>query len=160
MYDPGIDSSQYGMTLIEILIVLGLMTILGSLTLCVSFGTYRDSSYHTDRAQLISALQHARAESIDDICDGAYCVSGMPHGVFIQSDAYVIFQGANYTSRDPAIDAVIDANPAITHSGLSEVVFATSSGDVSTTGTIVLTDMSGHASTTTIGGDGQVTWSN
>jgi Tfp pilus assembly protein FimT len=155
-----LHSSQRGLTLFEILIVLGLMTTLATLTLFISFGTYRDSSYHDDRAMLIAALQHARAESIDDVCIGTTCVTGMPHGVSIQEDRYVVFQGTSFVSRYTDADQVIEANPNINRTGLIEILFAPSSGNAQITGTITLSDMSGHVSTTTIGSQGQILWSN
>ena len=149
-----------GLTLLEILIVLGLMTIIGSLTVFVSLSTYRDSSFHTDRATLIAALQHARAESIDDVCRGPACIAGMSHGVSIQSGRFVIFQGGSYVSRYEGADQVIEANPTIMRTGLTEVIFATSSGNALVAGTITLTDTNDHSSTITIGSDGQIIWSN
>jgi prepilin-type N-terminal cleavage/methylation domain-containing protein len=151
---------QQGLTLLEILVVLGIFTIVGSFALVVSLDTFRDTSYHADREALIASLEHARAEAVDDICDGASCATGSPHGVSIQADRYVIFQGSSYVARDMGEDEIIDANPAITHSGLAEVVFATSSGDVVNPGDIVLIDTSGRISTTTIGSYGQISWSN
>ena len=149
-----------GMTLIEILVVLGLFTIIGSFALPVSLSMVRDSSYHADRASLIAALQHARAESVDDACAGSSCNAGAPHGVSIQPHTYVIFQGPHYASRDAVQDEVIDANPSVGHGGVSEIIFAPSSGDVAAPGEIVLTDASGHASTITVGSEGEIIWSN
>ena len=146
--------------MIEVLVVLALALIVGGFALMVSFDAYRHASYHADRASLIAALEHARAESIDNVCDGAVCASSAAHGVSIQDDRYVIFQGPEYASRLVDADESIDANPAIAHSGLSEVVFATSSGDVMDTGTIVLADASGITSTISIGSEGQIIWSN
>lgn len=154
------SKNNQGLTLIEIMVVLGLMAVVGSFALMVSFDAYRDSSYHADRAALIAALQHARAESIDDVCEGEACTGGTPHGVSIEPSRYVIFQGLSYASRDADADEIIDADPTISHSGLSEVVFAISSGDVAQTGDILLTDASGHTSTTTIGSEGQISWTN
>ena len=147
------------MTMIEILVVLALVVIVGTLALMVSFDTYRDSSFHADRAQVLAALQHARALSVDDVCDGSGCTSGVPHGVSIQSHEYVVFQGASYAARDPSLDEVIDANPAIARAGLLEVVFDPETGDVSLPGTITLADTSGHTSIITIGEYGQLLWS-
>jgi len=148
-----------GFTLVEILVVLALVVVVGKFALMISFDTYRDSSYHADRAYLIAALQHARALSVDNVCEGNDCESGVPHGVSIQSDEYVIFQGVSYAARDPSLDEVIGADPTIVRTGLIEVVFAPGSGDVSSPGYFTLTDASGHTSTVTIGNYGQIFWS-
>ncbi len=148
------------MTLIEIMVVLGLIAVVGSFALLVSFDTYRDSSYQADRATLIAALEHARAESIDDVCEGEVCTGGAAHGVSIEPGQYVIFQGTSYASRDADADEVLDADPTVSHSGLLVVVFATSSGNAVQSGAISLTDSSGATSAITIGTEGQISWSN
>jgi len=153
-------SHQTGFTLVEVLIVIVLVVIIAKFALTVSFDTYRASSYHADRAYLIAALQHARALSVNDVCEGAACTSGAPHGVSIQTDRYIVFQGSSYAARDPSFDEVIGVNPAIDRTGLDEVVFIPGSGDVSIPGDIALTDLSGRTSTVTIGSYGQISWSN
>ena len=148
------------MTLVEIIVVLALVVIIGKFTLMISFDTYRDTSYHTDRSYLIAALQHARAESVDDICEGDSCTDSAAHGVYIHDDQYVIFQGTSYAAHDPSFDEIVEANPRTIRSGLSEIVFAPGSGDATPSGDIVLADPSGRTSTTTIGAYGQIFWTN
>ncbi len=149
-----------GVTFIEIIIVLGLFAMLGKFALLISFDTYRQSSFHSTRASLISVLQHARAKAMSDVCIGATCTQGTSQGVFIESNQFVLFQGSSYALRDIDADEMVEANPATSHSGLQEIVFAASSGTVSQVGSIVLADTSGHISTTTIGSEGQISWSN
>ena len=147
-----------GMTLVEVVIVLALMVVVGNFALLISCSSYRGVSYHTDRANLVAALEHARAQAIDDVCDGSACSDGAPHGVSIQSDRYVIFQGSSYSTRDMSLDEVVEANSSITHSGTPEVTFSAGSGDVIAPGLIVLSDAYGRTSTTTIGEFGQISW--
>ncbi len=149
-----------GFTLIETLIVLSLVIVIGSFALCVPFDSYRGSSFRTDRATLIAALQHARAEAMEDECEGSACVFGRSFGVFVLPDRYVIFQGDSYESRDSTYDEVVPANTSIVRSGLLEITFAAGTGNSSTTGDIVLSDHLGHISTTTIGAYGQIDWTN
>jgi prepilin-type N-terminal cleavage/methylation domain-containing protein len=151
-------NAQKGLTVIEVLVVLGIMTIVGGFALVVSLTAYRGSSRHAGRATFVAALQHARAESIDDICEGSACVAGAPHGVSLQADHYVLFQGPSYLARDASVDEAIPADPGLAHSGLSEVVFMNASGDAAQAGDIILTDPDGHVSTTTIGSEGQISW--
>lgn len=155
-----ICSHKGGFTFIEVMVVLALVVVIGKLALVVSFDTYHSSSYHIDRASLIGMLQHARAEAINNRCEGSGCAGGMPHGVSIQPNRYVLFQGVDYISRDRDADTIIEANPSISHSGMSEIVFATSSGNVQSAGHITISDVSGLVSTITIGNEGQIFWSN
>jgi hypothetical protein len=66
----------------------------------------------------------------------------------------------SYASRESDADEVVDANPTIVHRGISEVIFATSSGNALQSGEITLTNPSGRISTTTIGSYGQIIWTN
>ncbi len=151
-------SHKNGFTLIELLVVLVLVIVVGRFALIVSFDRYRRASYHVDRAYLIAALERARSLALNDVCEGGSCAGGVSHGVSIRPDSYVIFQGASYATRDPSFDEVVEANSTIVRSGLSEIVFAPESGDVSQSGAIVLVDSSGRTSTTTIGSYGQISW--
>ena len=155
-----IHSYKSGFTLVEMLVVLALIVIVGNFALLVSFDTYRASSYESDRGSLISLLHHARAQAVDDVCAGSGCMHGAAHGVSIQADKYVLFQGSTYASRDVDEDSVVDTNPSVVHGGLSEVVFEPSSGNPLVTGDVVLMTANGHQSTITIGREGQIGWTN
>src|ERR1700683_4313579 len=132
--------------MIEILLVFALLAILPAVALVTRSDTYRGTTFRSDRDILISALEHARAESMNGICLGNNCADAEPHGVSIQSQQYVIFQGAHYASRDAIKDSFIPASPLTAHTGISEVVFSVLSG-TTTPGQIILTDQSGHVST-------------
>lgn len=153
------SAAAKGFTLFEIVIVMSFIAIVGAFTMMVSMDTYRGYSFHTERDVLIAALQHARAEAQGNVCVGVACTTGKSHGVYIEADKFIMFQGSSYLARDVSQDAVIPANKAITHSGISEVVFAPLSGNSPTPGTITLAS-SGHTSDIYIGTLGQILWSN
>ena len=147
-------------TLIEVMVVIGLFFIVGGLGLLISMDSYRSSSFYADRNLLVATLQRARAEAIHNVCLGT-CTGinndGKAHGVHILSDKYVIFQGTAYSSSDP-LNAEFSANPGFVHGGLTDVLFTQLSGTTTNTGDIVLSDKAGHVSTTTIGSEGQISW--
>jgi Tfp pilus assembly protein PilV len=149
---------QAGITLIEVLVVLALVVGISGMTFVLSLDTYRDSSLHADRMTLVSLLMHARAQSLHDVCGASSCTHGASHGVYIQPDHFVLFEGDSYALRDTDQDVTFDANPHIIHTGISEMVFASSSALVSTPGAIVLVDTGRRSATTTIGGEGQISW--
>jgi prepilin-type N-terminal cleavage/methylation domain-containing protein len=149
-----------GFTLIEILVVVALLSIVAGFALFVSLDTYRGATFRSERASLVASLQHARALAMHGVCTGNDCTMGRAHGVSVQSDRYVIFQGSSYAGLDSGQDTAIDANPSISHGGLSETVFASLSGNTNQAGDITLTDATGHTSTITIGQNGQIQWSN
>ncbi|MEK7071436.1 MAG: GspH/FimT family pseudopilin [Patescibacteria group bacterium] len=151
-------SLDKGFTLIEIALVVGLVTIVASVGMFFDFDSFRAHSFYTDRDALISALQHARSEAISNVCRGS-CTDGLPHGVNILDDKYIIFQGADYSSADHNQDAVLDANPNVAHGGMDEIVFRQLSGDAVSPGDITLRDnLGGRKSTISINSEGQIIW--
>ena len=126
---------QKGFTFIEIIVVLGIFAILASVGLFVSFDFYRSYAFRSERNIVISILQKARAQALNNI-------NQEPHGVKFLSNSYVIFQGADYEDllRDTSFDEAIDAANSVAHSGLDEVVFEQLSGDASASGEIILSD--------------------
>jgi Tfp pilus assembly protein FimT len=143
-------------------VVMALLAAISGLGLIVGMESYRGYAFRADRDTLVSLLERARAQSINNICVGTSCTNGKPHGVFVDvpGNHYVLFQGATYGTRDSAIDEVTGANVGVTRSGLTEVVFAQLSGEVNLSGDIVLSGVAGTVSTTSINAEGQISWTN
>jgi len=166
------NTGDKGFTLIELMVVIGLVIIVLSFGLFFDFDSFRSYSFHGDRDTLLSALQHARAEAMANICRGSSSEcgeGGKSHGVKILDDRYVIFQGETYNPSSP-YNAVLDASLTITHSGISEITFTQLSGNASTEGAdcettptpvcnITLTS-GARISTITINSEGQIIWTN
>ena len=148
-----------GFTLIEILVVLGIITIVGSMSMIMGVDDYRRQLFRSDRDVLITALQHARSQAVSSICLGTGCTGGKPHGVYIGPDSYVMFQGTSYATRDMDVDIVIDADGSTLQGGISEVVFEQLSGDALLNGDIMLTNGE-RTSVITVGSEGQIIWTN
>jgi prepilin-type N-terminal cleavage/methylation domain-containing protein len=131
-----------GFTLIEMTIVMGLLAIVGSMSMVVNMDMYRGYMFRNEQNVLISVLEKARSQSVNNICLGSTCTDGQPHGVKILPGKYVIFQGADYDSREAAADEEINAASSMDFSGssISEVVFQQLSGDVSAPGEIKISN--------------------
>lgn len=156
-----------GFTLLEILITIGLLAIVASLGLFVSMESYHNSSFHNERDLFISALQHARAQAVNNVCIGLSCTEGQPHGVHIVTTAgtvthYIVFQGTTYNSVDP-LNTVIDVGKNISQNlqvtGMTDVYFDQLSASTTPT-TITLQNNLGESSVITIGNEGQISWTN
>ncbi|MDD5068285.1 MAG: type II secretion system protein [Candidatus Pacebacteria bacterium] len=100
-----------GFTLIEILVVMAIFTLLSGLGLFMTFDSYRGASSRSERDTVVSLLERARSQAMNNVCFGASCVGGKRHGISIQSNQYVIFEGGNYASRDSEVDQITPANP-------------------------------------------------
>lgn len=150
-----------GFTLLEVLIIIGLIVIVGGLGLIVSMDSYRGFHFHNERDIIVAALEKARSQAINNMCFGGGCTDGKPHGVYFgTTGSYVIFQGASYATRDIALDEVIgQKDVAAVVSGTSEVVFQTLSGNGSVA-TVTVTDVSGKTFVITVTTEGRIWWTN
>ncbi len=145
--------------MIEVLVVIGLFAMIGGFALWVTMEQYRGSSFYGDRNLLIAALERARSEAINNVCLGSSCIDGMPHGVHIQSDAFIVFQGSTYNPSD-SNNARFDANASIAHTlttPSADIIFSQLTGTTSAVGDIGLAGQ-GKVSTTTITADGRIYW--
>lgn len=151
-----------GFTLIEALVVMGILSMLGGLGLFLNLDTYRSLMFRSERDTLISAILKARSQSMNNMCIGTGCTDGKAHGVYVTKGKYVIFQGQSYATRDTSVDEAIYAqNDTVGFSSPSyEVVFAQLSGSVTTPLDIGFNDGAVHYSTTSINTEGRVSWTN
>ncbi len=127
-----------GFTLIEILVVIGIAGILGSLLLFVDFNSYRGDAFRAEVSSLGAALQTARADALNNINEEKHGVAIHPAGY----DGYVVFEGASYVTRNISRDVPIKAVYGVTVSVSSptEVVFDQLSGNANYDGDITFTD--------------------
>lgn len=156
------NKTRAGFTLIEIIISVGLLAILGGLGLVMSMDSYRGHAFRNERDIIVSALQKARSQSISNMCQGD-CTGGQPHGVYLEDNQYVIFQGENYETRASQYDEVIIAQTGTTkiEGPLRSVVFSQLSGQVAPSGIITISDKTGqHSSDIYVNSEGLITWTN
>lgn len=146
--------AQAGFTLIEVLTALSVGVLIAGIGLVVSWDAYRGTSLRADRDLLVALLQHARAQAIHNICVGGACTDGMSHGVHVEPDAYVMYQGAVYAEGDTYV--VFPAAPTLTRT-TGDVTFSRLSG--TTTGVaFTISDDTGRSSTVTVSAEGRITW--
>ena len=150
-----------GFTLIEILVVMGLMSCFATLALLMGVDSYRSYSFRADRDALATYLLRARAQAVNNVCledQGYPCKSGQAHGVLIDTDnaQYVLFQGTSSLFRNKNLDEYAPADSSIVRTGISEVVFTQLSGEATPTGDIMLRSSNGMISTTSVNSAGRI----
>ena len=132
IYDFRFKEIADGFTLIEVLVVLGIFSVLASFGCLATMDFYKSYAFDAERSSVIAILQKARSQSLANINNTAY-------GVHFGSGQYVIFQGSVYNSSS-AFNQNIPAGFGITASGLTDIVFAQLSGDAGSGGNLTLSD--------------------
>lgn len=121
-----------GVTLIEILLSVALITALAgfSLPLMSSFQSRNDLDLTS--STIVSAIRRAQVLSLSSVSDSSW-------GVSMSSTSTTLFAGNSYATRDITLDESYNNSGTITTSGLSEIVFTKKTGLPSTTGTTTVT---------------------
>lgn len=154
-----------GFTVIEIMVVVAIIVIIGSVTMATNMDSFRGYSFRDERDILINTLTRARSMAVNNMCFGETCEGGKPHGIHFEADKYTIFQGSTWASRDGEVDEVIEINPVIEISTSLllpfDVIFAQLSGDV-LIGVldITISDDTFHTSIISLNSEGQIKWTN
>jgi len=154
-----------GLTLIEVLISLGLLSLVGGFSLYMSMDDTRSYTFRDDRDKIVSVLQRARSQSMHSVCRSAACESAQPHGVYRDGVVLVLFEGANYTTRDEAFDEIIELHSGtVTFDGFTEVTFVPISGNVTVMPagewSLTVSDGLGRTSDISLNSEGRIFWTN
>jgi len=106
-----------GFTLLEILIVVGIIAVLMSLSLPLGLDFYRGQQLETQSQEIVQTLRRAQLKAMSVEDDSSF-------GVYFTDDNYTLFKGSSYTTREFQYDEVFNLSLILTLSGLSEVVFS------------------------------------
>lgn len=127
-----------GITLIELLIVLGIILIAAAVVVPIygNFSAFAQLNEHS--SQLVQILRTARERSVARLNNDS-------HGVYLQNDRYILYQGSSYGLRESAYDRAVVLDSALSLSwNLSgsgspgEINFSKGLGLPDKTGTITL----------------------
>jgi len=146
-----------GFTLIEMLIVIGILGVLASMSLFLGINNYRGDAFRSEVNSLGITLQTARADALNNINQKKHGVAMHPGGY----DGYIVFEGDSYASADHSRDKDIKANYGVTFGPLSptEIVFEQLSGNANFDGDITLYDPERNMTTAiSINHEGKISW--
>ena len=125
--------NQSGFTIIELLLIIGIMSIVG--TMSVSFyGRFLTQNGVANTVdQLVNTVRKAQIYSMESRKS-----STVGWGVNYSSNTITMFQGATYAGRNVVLDEKFSVSPAITISGLTEIDFARLTGTPNVAPTITV----------------------
>ena len=160
-----IKNSASGFTLIEVIMVMGLMAVVAGLTAFFSLDDYRAYAFRGERDLIVNVLTKARGQAMSNVCLGSPCTEGKAHGVRVDeaNKRYIIFQETTYT-EGAATNEIISSEQAITASCasspcLTDIVFSQLSGrPVPASWAVTLSDNYGHSSVISINSEGRIEW--
>ncbi len=125
-----------GFSLVEILIVLGIFTVLASVSILGYLNFTAHSNLEISTVGLVESIRFAQSSSQAGVGDSKW-------GVQISLDQVTIFKGDSYTTRDSSFDQIMGLSSKVIASGLSEIVFEKLMGSTVNTGVITLSNNSG-----------------
>ena len=143
--------SPKGFTLLEVLLSIGLITVLAGLSLPVYQALQNRNDLDITAVTVAQTLR--RAQLLSQAMDG-----DTSWGISIQTGSITLFRGTSYAARDTSFDEVFDVPTSITQSGVGEVVFAKFTGMPQTTGTITLTSSTNEVRNLILNAKGTITY--
>ena len=110
-----------GFTLVEVILTAAILVILLAIVPPISLDFYNQYQFDSELDMLVSLLESARNFAMINYNESA-------HGVYIGANNFIVFQGASFTSRNPALDKSFPRNSVISVTGVSEAVFSALTG--------------------------------
>lgn len=139
----------HGFTLIEIMIAMGIASILFAISLPITFEFYQNYQIASERDTVLSLLREARSQAMINL-------GNTNHGLYISPTAYTVFQGTSYATRSTALDQTHPRTKAITITGSTEIIFNARSGQ--TSASIISFSYGTHIYKINVNSEGMVDW--
>ncbi len=119
--------SKKGFTLVEILIIMGILAILFTITSLNLTNTVPQSSLDNTVRLFIADLKQQQLNALTGNTEGQGDSSD--YGIYFTSGKYTLFRGSSYNASDPAnFDVVVDDIDTSSTSAGSVIVFLKNSG--------------------------------
>lgn len=143
--------TRKGFALLEIILSLAIIAALASISLplYVSFQARND----LDIAQTALVHNIRRAQILAEGSDG-----DMSWGVRAQNGNIILFKGISYAARDTSFDETFAISPSISLSGISDIVFAKTTGLPQSPDSLTLTFSPHGSKTITVNKKGMVAY--
>lgn len=120
-----------GFTIIELLVVLAIFFVLVAIFTPMAISFYQMEALNKTQDQLVWLLREARDNAVNQKNNSFF-------GVRVLEDNFILFQGESYINRIETEDQVVSFPDNIKISGDDEIIFAPTTGFVSSNGLIKL----------------------
>ncbi len=141
-----------GFTLVELLIVIGIIVILAAATIPIYGNLQISSQLNDNNLLIIQALRSAKERSVVGYNNSS-------HGVKFFSNQFVLYQGSSYAARNSSYDSVTELAPVLflsTTLNNDEINFSKGLGVPDNVGTTTLAHSSGGERTVSVNSLGKV----
>jgi len=118
---------QRAFTLLEFLLVVGIMAILVMITLPLSLDFYKNQQLDSAAQEMVQILRTSQLKAMAVERDASF-------GIYFGNSSYTLFKGDSYVGRDVQYDEVFSLPQAVAISGIQEIVFSKYKGMPNNTG--------------------------
>ncbi|MCK5027430.1 MAG: hypothetical protein KAS07_03350 [Candidatus Pacebacteria bacterium] len=120
-----------GFSVIEMLIVIGVVMLIVGITAPVGFRYYQTQLLDESACLVFDTLRRAQQNALFQKKDSRF-------GVFFEENSFTLFEGNTFLTRDENEDEIFILSNNISLGGLQEVVFSRKYGTTTTGGEIVI----------------------
>lgn len=146
--DRSHKSNLTGFTLIELMLTVGVISILLMVTVPVMQRYLVRNDMDVLSSVIVQDLYRSQSLARAGENNGSW-------GVYVQNGGITVFQGSSYASRNQAKDEVYTMSPSVVVSGKNEYVFTAFTGNVVSSGSTTITNTA-DAKTVTVSAKGVI----
>jgi len=121
-----------GFTLLEVLLVIGIMLIVFTISVPVMMPTQRRMELYVNQQMAENMYRRAQILAQHGVRDSEW-------GVRLESTQLILFSGSSYDTRTPSLDEINTLPVNVTATGPQEIVFSKIYGIPNNNGTVTLT---------------------
>lgn len=136
-----------GFTIMEVLVIVGLIAIIALFTSGIDTGAITRSNANSEANTLIELLTRARSLALNNVNENQ-------HGVYVDASSFILFEGDSYATA--VSTQATPRNSLISHTGDTEIVFTRLAG--STTPASMTLSANGVSATIDVNAEGRIDW--
>ena len=112
---------QKGFTILELMLVVGMLIVIFSLGFPIAFDFYKNYQLRAEGDKFISLLETTRNSSMINL-------GQLPHGIYRDNDNFITFEGSSFATRNQSQDQNFPRAKTISVAGPNEIIFNSLSG--------------------------------